>query len=153
MERLGLSGPRGIRGSQTAQVRKRGGSSRVRRAETMVEGERRGGRSGGARPKGEEIRAGSEGPRWRTQGRGGRGVQGGKTMKETERLGGRGAQGAQTAQVRKRGGPSSIQRAEMMREGERREVRGGETAGRGWEGMGGGMRVRRHTRGREGVQA
>src|SRR6266702_1165820 len=136
MERLGLSGPRGIRGSQTAQVRKRGGSSRVRRAETMMEGERRGRRSEVARPQGEEVRGGSEGPRWRTQGRGGRGVQGGKTMKETERLGGRGAQGAQTAQARKRGGAGSIQRAEMMREGERREGRGEEGTG-GGEGCGG----------------
>src|SRR6266702_3772290 len=110
MERLGLSGPRGIRGAQTVQVRKRGGSSRVQRAETTMEGERRGGRSEVVRLQGEGVRVGSEGPRWRMRGRGGRGVRGGKTMGEVERVGGGVARGGQTAPGRERGGLSSIKR-------------------------------------------
>ena len=60
-ERLGPSGPRGTRGAQTARVRKRGGPSGVRRAETTMEGERRGGRSEAARPQGEGVLLGSDG--------------------------------------------------------------------------------------------
>src|SRR6266702_3601780 len=116
MERLGLSGPRGIRGSQTAQVRKRGGSSRVRRAETMMEGERRGGRSEVARRQGEEVRAGSEGPRWRTQGRGGRVARGrgGEGEEEGGRSGGR---GGGRVRPREREGRGEVQVSRTMGEG------------------------------------